>query len=159
MKCSAIATTLLVCVSAAMNAQAADRQQVAGTVFGTDKSQSLEVGKQHNFVAIVSSETIVFDALGDDHPLQNLSGTCSGSVETKDGVSKGGGYCIYKNLKGGKWLLTWDVDAGKGDQGSYRLSGTEGNALGWKGAGTWGQSRDFGEQHYVQRWVGWVEKP
>ena len=145
-------------LAASVSAHAGDRLAVVSKVFGLDKSQVLDIGVNQKFIAIVSGEVVVSDALDATHPLKNLSGTCGGSIEIKDKVHKGGGYCVYVNSVGGKWLLTWDAhptDPG----GSYQLVGTEGNALGWKGAGKWSQGADFPQGRYYQTWSGWVEKP
>lgn len=156
---SKIAT--LGCVfGAAVAAHAGDRIETRHMVFGIDKSQVIQIGAGDKLLSISTSEIVIADKLADDNPVQNLSGTCGGSVEIRETASKGGGVCVYTNPKGGKWVLTWDAPAlSSATSGTYRLVGTEGNSSGWKGGGTWQQGPDFSESRYVQRWVGWVEKP
>jgi hypothetical protein len=49
--------------------------------------------------------------------------------------------------------------ADDGPGGTYRLAGTEGNAIGWKGTGRWGQNIDFPRGRCVQTWLDTVAKP
>lgn len=147
----------LACTVAA-TARAAAAGEVTSRVFGTDASQTLELGKSHRFITISTDEIVVTDGLDDGHPLKNLSGTCAGSLEVTGSVFKGGGFCVYSNAQGGKWLLNWDI-AADGSGGGYRLVGTEGNATGWKGSGRWGQNVEFPRRRYLQTWSGSVEKP
>lgn len=152
------AALVVVACLAAQPVLAAPTAEVTSRVFGIDKSQVLELDNKRRFSLISTEEIVVTDGLEEGHPLKNLSGSCAGSLEVAGGVYTGGGYCVYSNPQGGKWLLSWAI-AADGSGGTYRLTGTDGNAIGWKGAGRWGQNIDFPRGRYVQTWSGTLDKP
>jgi hypothetical protein len=150
---------LALCSSAAcVAAQAAGATEFSSRVFAIDKSQTLDLSKSRRYILVSTEEIVVADGLADGHPLKSISGTCAGALERNDGVFKGGGYCVYSNAKGGKWLLTWDI-AADGNGGAFQLTGTDGDAFGWKGSGHWGQSVEFSQGRFLEIWSGSVEKP
>jgi hypothetical protein len=150
---------LALCSSAAcFAAQAAGATEFSSRVFGVDKSQVIELGPSRRYILISTEEIVVTDGLAEGHPLNSISGPCAGAIERNGSVRKGGGYCLYSNAKGGKWLLTWEIAAdGKG--GAFQLTGTEGDAAGWKGSGRWGPSVEFPQGRFLDAWSGSVEKP
>jgi hypothetical protein len=156
---AAMVASVLAC-AASIPAGAGERQPISTVVFGVASMSPLELGTNGLVVTVTSDEIVVSTGLDEAHPLQNISGRCGGSVETKDGVSKGSGFCVYTNAKGGKWTMSFDLVPGHaGDSGTFELFGVEGNAAGWKGSGKWGPTVDFGRNRFVQRWTGWIEKP
>jgi hypothetical protein len=155
----AITASLLAC-TASIPASAGERQPISTIVFGVATTSPIELGTNGQVVTVTTEEIVVSTALDGAHPLQNMSGRCGGSVETKDGISQGRGFCIYTNPQGGKWTMTFDLGPDRdGDSGAFEISGVEGNAAGWKGRGKWGQTVQFGRDRFVQRWTGWIEKP
>ena len=154
-----MAACLLVC-AASLPANAGERQPISTIVFGVANSSPVELGMDGQVVTVTTEEIVVSTALDGSHPLQNMSGRCGGSVETKDGISRGRGFCVYTNPEGGKWTMSFDLGPDHdGASGAFELSGVEGNAAGWKGRGKWGQTVQFGRNRFVQRWTGWIEKP
>ena len=153
----AVTVSVLACATA-IPAGAGERQQISSTVFGDVMVTPLELGARHQFVTMTTQEVVVRAGLDEAHPLQNLSGRCGASVEVKEGTAKGGGYCVYTNPKGGKWVMSFNVGP-EADSGTFEITGIEGNTSGWKGSGKWGQTVDFGERRFVQRWTGSIERP
>ncbi|MBX9632067.1 MAG: hypothetical protein K2X67_16245 [Burkholderiales bacterium] len=152
----------LLSVGLALPASAGERIQIAGHYGGFDKSQVLEIGKNHVLVSVVNEGTgYVLDAPHTGTPMQHAAGPCGGSVEIRDGKASGTGYCIRTNPQGGKFVLDWEVnpDASQGVTGKWRIRGIEGNAAGWTGGGTWGPTTQTGGGRFVNRFVGWLEKP
>jgi hypothetical protein len=155
----AITASLIAC-TASIPASAGERQPISTIVFGVASTSPIELGTNGQVVTVTTEEIVVSTALDGAHPLQNMSGRCGGSVETKDGISQGRGFCIYTNPQGGKWTMTFYLGPDRdGDSGAFEISGVEGNAAGWKGRGKWGQTVQFGRDRFVQRWTGWIEKP
>ena len=147
----AMTASLLAC-SASIAASAGERQPISTIVFGIATASPIELGTNGQVVTVTTEEIVVSTALDGAHPLQNMSGRCGGSVETKDGISQGRGFCIYTNPQGGKWTMTFDLGPDRdGDSGAFEISGVEGNAAGWKGRGKWGQTVQFGRNRFVQR--------
>jgi hypothetical protein len=145
-------------LAACFAAQAAGATEFSSRVFGVDKSQVLDLGASRRYILVSTEEIVVADRLPEGHPLKSISGTCAGAVERNGSVRKGGGYCVYSNAKGGKWLVAWDIGA-DGMGGELQLTGTEGDAAGWKGTGHWGPSVDFSQGRFLDAWTGSVEKP
>lgn len=155
-------TVLLALSFASLRVEAGERLQISGNYGGFDKSQVLELGKNHVLVSVVNEGTgYLIDAPHNNTPMQLAAGPCGGSVEIKEGVASGRGHCVRTNPQGGKWLLDWEVDtdASKGLTGKWSIKGLEGNAAGWKGGGSWGPSVQTGQGRFVNHFVGWLEKP
>jgi hypothetical protein len=152
----------MLAVSVSMPVVAGERIQIKGSYGGYDKSQVLELGKDHILIGI-SNEGVgyILDPPHNNTPMQHAAGPCAGSIEINAGKASGNGYCVRTNPAGGKWVLHWDVhpDTSKGVTGRWEMSGVEGNTLGWKGGGTWGPSTDTGSGRFVNHFVGWLEKP
>lgn len=156
-----IGLTGLCCLVGSM-ALAGERIQIKGSYGGVDKSQVLEIGKNHILISIVNEGTgYVLEAPNNHTPMQNAAGPCGGSLEIKDGNASGTGFCVRSNPEGGKWILRWEAhrDATKGVTGKWEISGIEGNALGWKGAGSWGPRIETGQGRFINHFIGWLEKP
>jgi hypothetical protein len=147
---------------AAAAAEAGERLQITGSYTGLDRSQVIDLEKDHQFITIVSEAlAYLVDPPNDHTPLQYAAGPCGGFAEVKDGVTSGRGYCIRTNPEGGKWLVSFEIapDPEKGVTGTWQLTGVEGNTVGWKGGGTWNTSIQIGEGRYVLPFSGWLEKP
>ena len=153
-------TASLLAFAASVAAHAGERQPISTIVFGVATASPIELGTNGQVVTVTTEEIVVSTVPDGMHPLQNMFGRCGGSVETRDGISQGRGFCVYTNREGGKWTMSFNLGPDRdGDSGAFEISGVEGNAAGWKGRGKWGQTVQFGGNRFVQRWTGWIEKP
>lgn len=153
---------VLCAVGVAGLAQAGERISVKGTYSAIDKGQVLEISKTHTVISAISEGLgYVLDGAGSTTPMQYAAGPCSGIIEIKDGAGSGHGYCIRTNPSGGKWILRWDVlpDLSKGVTGKWEITGVDGNAAGWKGAGVWGPIVYPLPGKYINSFSGALEKP
>lgn len=144
------------------SAYAGERVPIKGTYTGIDKSQVLELGKNHKIISIVNEGLgYVLEAPADATPLHLSAGPCGGVVEIKDGRGVGTGYCVRTNPAGGKWIVKWEIDPdiSKGRTGKWEATGIEGNALDWKGGGTYGPVINTIPGKFAVPFVGWLEKP
>jgi len=155
-------------VSAAMAASltavthAGERVPIKGTYSGVDKSQVLELSKTHTLISVMNEGLgYVLEGPGAATPMQYAAGPCGGLMEIRDGKGSGNGYCVRTNPSGGKWLLKWELnpDLSNGVTGKWEITGIEGNAMGWKGGGTWGPIVNTGPGKYVNQFVGQLEQP
>ena len=154
-------TAVLAC-GFALCARAGERQQFSSIVFGTQTHQTrLQLDGTDVYGTFATDEVVISSDLPDSHPLQNLSGKCAGVGEKVEGRSRIGGHCALSNANGGKFALRFVVDpALKPDwDGSFEMTGTEGNAAGWKASCKWGKTVEFPGESYVQRWSCSAEKP
>jgi hypothetical protein len=141
---------------------AGERIAVKGTYSGLDKSQVLELSKTHTIISVMNEGLgYVLEGSGAATPMQYAAGPCGGVMEIKDGKGSGSGYCVRTNPSGGKWLLKWELnpDLSKGVTGKWEMTGIEGNAMGWKGGGTWGPIVNIAPGKYVNQFVGQLEQP
>jgi hypothetical protein len=155
------AAGLLAC-GLAISAQAGEKQQFSSIVFGNQINETkLQLERANAYETFAADEVVVSIDLPESHPLQNLSGKCAGVGEKVDGNGKMGGHCAYSNPKGGKFALSFVVDAGLKPEwdGSFEMTGIEGNAVGWKASCKWGKTVGFSGERYVQRWSCAAEKP
>jgi len=84
----AIVMSMLAC-TASLSANAGERAQISSTVFGIGNVQPLDLGAKSHFVTVATEEIVITAGLDDLHPLQNISGQCGGSFESKEGIAKG----------------------------------------------------------------------
>jgi hypothetical protein len=144
------------------SAHAGERIPVKGAYSGIDKGQVLELAPNHMIISVINEGLgYVLEAPGDATPMHLAAGPCSGVMEIKDGKGSGHGYCVRTNPAGGKWVLKWELnpDLSKGATGKWQITGVEGNAMGWKGGGTWGPIVNTLPGKYVNSFVGFLEKP
>ena len=146
----------------AISAQAGEKQQFSSIVFGKAINETkLQLEGANTYGTFAVDEVVVSIDLPESHPLQNLSGKCAGVVEKVGGNSKVGGHCAYSNPNGGKFGLSFVVDPSlkPGWDGSFEMTGIEGNSAGWKASCKWGKTVNFSGERYVQRWACAAEKP
>lgn len=140
---------------------AGEKLQFSSIVFGSSATETrLQLEGSDAYGTFTSDELVVSVNLPDSHPLQNLSGKCAGAVERIGGTRKITGHCTYGNPTGGKFVLSFVVDPSMGPEwaGTFEMSGTEGNASGWKASCKWSPNVDFPGQRYVSRWSCSAEK-
>lgn len=155
-----VAATLA--ASVAPLASAGERIAVKGTYSGVDKSQVLELSKTHTLISVVNEGLgYVLEGAGAATPMHFAAGPCGGLMEFKDGKGSGNGYCVRTNPSGGKWLLKWELipDVSKGVTGKWEITGIDGNAMGWKGGGTWGPVVNTAPGKFVNPFIGYLEQP
>jgi hypothetical protein len=143
------------------SAQAGEKLQFSSIVFGKAINETkLDLERTHLYETFASDEVVVSVELPDAHPLQNLSGKCAGVGERVEGKGRMGGHCAYTNSSGGKFALSFVTDPSlKPDwDGSFEMTGIEGNAAGWKASCKWGKLVEFSGERYVQRWSCAAEK-
>ena len=141
---------------------AGERIPVRGAYAAIDKGQVLELSKSHTVISAISEGLgYIIEGQGSSTPMQYAAGPCSGIIEIKDGIASGFGYCLRTNPSGGKWVLRWEAlpDLSKGLTGKWEMTGVEGNAVGWKGSGTWGPLLNSNPGRYINTFSGTLEKP
>lgn len=138
-------------------AHAGERRDVLSRVWALDRSRVVEADTGHRFLAIISEEAVLADVLPSGHPFKQLEGTCVGWLESRLGFRKGSGDCVFTNPAGGRWQLSWNMDADDG--GSYTVRGVGGDASGWTGAGRWRTEAEFSADRFTQTWQEWIESP
>ena len=143
-------------------AVAGERIPIKGTYTAINKTQMVEVGPNHMMFAMHAEGLgYALEGAGANTPMQHSAGPCVGSLEIKDGVANGRGYCTRKSPQGAKWVVTWvaNADVSKGLTGTFEIRGVEGPAVGWKGGGTWGPPVDPTPTTYINTFSGYLEKP
>jgi len=161
-KLSVQVAVLTVACGAAFSAQAGEKLQFSSIAFGTSATETrLELEGSHAYGTFSSDELVVSVDMPNSHPLQNLSGKCTGVAEKAGDSLKVSGHCVYSNPGGGKFALTFVVDPSlKPDwAGTFEMTGIDGNATGWKASCKWSPNVDFPGQRYVSRWSCSAEKP
>jgi hypothetical protein len=161
-KNSVCAVAGVVACGLAFSAQAGEKQQFSSIVFGKQINETkLQLEGANAYGTFATDEVVISIDLPESHPLQNLSGKCTGVGEKLDGKGKMGGHCVYSNPNGGKFALSFVADPHLKPEwgGSFEMSGIEGNAVGWKASCKWGKTVDFSGERYVQRWLCAAEKP
>jgi hypothetical protein len=156
------AAVLTLTCGAALSAQAGEKLQFSSIAFGTSATETrLQLGGSNAYGTFSSDELVVSADLPDSHPLQNLSGRCTGVAEKTGDSLKVNGHCVYSNPGGGKFALTFVVDPSvKPDwAGTFEMTGIDGNATGWKASCKWSPNVDFPGERYVSRWSCSAEKP
>jgi len=146
----------------AISAQAGEKLQFSSIVFGRQINETkLQLEGANTYGTFAVEEVVVSIDLPESHALQNLSGKCAGVGEKVDGNSKVGGHCAYSNPNGGKFALSFVADPSVKPEwdGSFEMTGIEGNAAGWKVSCKWGKTVSFPGERYVQRWACTAEKP
>jgi hypothetical protein len=157
----AVASLSLVAFASAC-AQAGERVSITGHQGGYDQSEVLELTDDHILITLIDRNSgYFFDPPNDKTPFQHAAGPCRGTLEIKAGVASGGGWCVRTNPEGGRILLSWEVspDIENGVHGTWMAEGVSGNAVGWKGGGTWDPTVETGDGYYVETFSGWVESP
>ncbi len=142
-------------------AQAGEKQAFSSIAFGKQVNETrLQLEGKNGYETFATDEVIVSVELPETSPLQNLSGKCTGVGERLDGKETMGGYCTYSNPAGGKFVLHFVVDPRLAPEwdGTFEMSGTEGNAAGWKASCKFGRTVGFPPERYVQRWSCVAEK-
>jgi hypothetical protein len=142
--------------------QAGEKLQFSSIVFGTSATETrLELGGSNVYAVFSSDELVISVDIPNSHPLQNLSGKCTGVADKVGGNLKAGGYCTYSNPTGGKFVLNYVVDPSLKPEwaGTFEMTGIEGNATGWKARCKWKPPVDYPGQRYVSRWSCSAEKP
>ena len=158
---SAVVAGLLAC-SMVVSARAGESEQFSSIVFGTQTHETrLQLDGPNVYGTFATDEVVVSTDLPDSHPLQNLSGKCTGVGERVEGKEKVGGHCALSNAGGGKLALNFVVDSRLKPEweGSFEMTGIEGNAVGWKASCKWGKTKEFSGDRYVQRWSCSAQKP
>ena len=157
----AVAGLSLVAFTSA-SALAGERVSITGHYGGHDESEVLELTDDHILITMIDHGSGYFiDPPNDRTPFQFAAGLCRGTIEIKAGVASGDGWCVRTNPEGGRILLSWEVspDTDTGIHGTWLAEGVSGNALGWKGGGTWDPVVETGDGNYVETFSGWVESP
>jgi len=142
--------------------QAGEKQSFAGIAFGKQINETkLQLDGKNGYRTFATDEVVVSEDLPESHPLQNLSGKCTGVGEMLDGKGTMGGHCAYSNPNGGKAVLHFvsDPQLAPGWDGTFEMLGIEGNAVGWRANCKFGKTVGFPGDRYVQRWSCIAEKP
>jgi hypothetical protein len=155
------AAAAIVACGLAMSAQAGEKTQFSSIVFGKQISETrLQLDGSNEYGTFAAEEVVVGTDLPDVHPLQNLTGKCTGVGERVEGKGKVGGHCVLANPDGGKVALSFVVDPALSPEweGTFELTGLDGTARGWRASCKWGKTVQLPPDRYVQRWSCSAEK-
>jgi hypothetical protein len=145
----AAAATLAIGHSGTALAQAVP---VGGCYGYTDDSEVIEFAEDRVIILVRSDRVLAEER---ESPMTGAVGTAFGTIEIRDGTVEGGGYSLYEDRDGDRFLTTWEargLDEEGRVTGVWTVEGLSGKWVDAEGGGAWTDqplpSAEFGMNCY-----------